>query len=182
MTESTIIRTNRIKTFTESPKKSFLKFLLYFTKEEKEEMSKINIDNVPHPKDCDLSIKYNKNGNGDFTEDSEGPYVKAPKENRRKRRTLSLDICYFEVNIRDLFEKDILRWLGMFTNDLIGNAEEQVSFMKNMGIVSGNLLFDMTTRQQTYSFKENAKHSEAPNELNEVVEEAYEGFLGPIQS
>jgi hypothetical protein len=45
MTKSKIIRTNRIKNHIQYPKKSFIKFPLHFSKEEKEVISKINIDN-----------------------------------------------------------------------------------------------------------------------------------------
>jgi len=151
--------------------------------------SKINIKLLAAEVDgCDLNTKYNKDKNGQFihANDGKGTYIEVPNDkdkDKYKRRTLSLDICFFEVNVRDLYEENNYRWIGLFTNDIIGNAEEQLLFMKNMGVVSGNLLFDMTIKQQTYSFKENAKGgSKATNELKNVVQEAYEGFLGPVQS
>jgi hypothetical protein len=141
----------------------------------------INIETLLE--NCDIR-RYTKKEDV-FTEDNtNGNYINVTSHSPKyKRKTLSLDICYFEVNLRDLFEKDSYRWIGLFTNDVIGNSEEQLAFMKNMGIVSGNLLFDMTIKQQSYSFNENVNDdSAAPNELKDVVYQAYKGFLGPVQS
>jgi len=86
---------------------------------------------------------------------------------------LDLHVCYVDMNCRDMYITNNML-IGFVTNDLTGETKTSLRRITHLGIVIGNILYDIVTRQ--------ANTSVSDGTLLAIDENAREAFLGEKQS
>ncbi len=97
---------------------------------------------------------------------------------------IDLNVCYFDIFTRNLLPSR--GYSGIETDLFLNNNDGYINNMQKVGAISGNILYDMTIKQSLCVFDPEQIKDESTKKLvtglNEIVENAYKGFLGPIQS
>jgi hypothetical protein len=98
-----------------------------------------------------------------------------------KKVELNLNVCYFDMNIRTMYVMPFFFLIDLFINKS-NPGNKQFTELKKLGVISGNMLYDITVMQQytTHNTKlitdENTKT--IIQDINKIIAKASERFLG----